>query len=302
MATATHRSSTASPAPPPVLRETPYEQVSSGLMAMLGVIAAIVLLLSFAWYASREPKRVMAVPVELVEMTGGAEDGVVGETLRVDSPFPEADEASSPDVASDEREVMSALDQVLTLSGEATEQIEKTFDLGVQNTGKPGSARGTGRRPLGSGPGNAGGFPREQRWFVRFGDTSSADEYARQLDYFGIELGALVAGKIMYVSNLSNPQPTVRTATSGSGETRLYMTWQGGQRKQADLQLLRKARVDLGSGTIFHFYPKRTEDQLAQLEVNYRRRRVQEIRRTYFSVKSVSGGYEFEVVRQTFLK
>jgi hypothetical protein len=154
---------------------------------------------------------------------------------------------------------------------------------------------------LGSGTGT-GGYPREQRWLVRFGDLQSVDEYARQLDYFGIELGALVGGKLNYVSKLSNAQPRLQTATSGANEKRLYMTWQGGNRKQADVQLLKKAGVEVGSGTIFHFYPKETEDRLALLELNYRNRRASDIRRTYFAVKRGDAGYDFEVIRQTYLK
>ncbi|MGQ0634964.1 MAG: hypothetical protein ACT4QC_10160 [Planctomycetaceae bacterium] len=287
--------------PPPVLRETAYEKVSSWLMALLAALAATTAVLAAAWFANRAPAKFTAVPVELIESPGGVDDGAVDETLRVESPADSIPDASPADVVSDEREVQEALDNVLELADQAAEQAERQFDAGTQNTGKVGSASGTGRRALGSGTG-AGGFPREQRWLVRFGDLQSVEEYARQLDFFGIELGALAGGKLSYSSGLSQARPTVRTATSGAGEKRLYMTWQAGNRKQADVQLLRKAGVEVGAGTIFHFYPKETEDRLAHLELNYRNRRANEIRRTYFAVKRGASGYDFEVIRQTYLK
>lgn len=293
--------------PQPVLRVTPYEQVSSGLMASISALVVIVAVLSFAWFSSRAPRLPPAIPVELVESPGGVEDGSPDETLRVDSPLPEIPDASPGDVVADETEVEQSLDNVVELAVEAAgqevvfPQAEKRFGLSTKSAGKPGSARGTGRRALGSGTGLRG-FPREQRWYVRFGDQQSLDEYAREFDFFGIELGAIVDGKLVYVSKLSQPRPIVRTENSGAAEKRLYMTWQGGSRKQADLQLFAKAGINVGTGAIFHFYPKPTEDQLAVLELKYRNRKASDIRRTYFTVNPASGGYEFSVVRQTYLK
>jgi len=130
------------------------------------------------------------------------------------------------------------------------------------------------------------------------------DEYARQLDFFGIEFGAIVDGKLVYLSKLASPSPIVRTAAGGADEKRLYMTWQGGSRKQADLQLFQKAGIAVGNGVIFQFYPKDTEDRLARLELAYRSRRANDIRRTYFTVQRIAGGggYEFTVAHQTYLK
>jgi hypothetical protein len=238
----------------------------------------------------------------LFEDSGGVEDGSPDETLRVDSPDPPSQDAAVGDVASDEHEVQESLDEVVALADDAVVETQRPFDLGVRNAAKPGSAQGTGRRALGSGPGSGGGFSREQRWLVRFADQSNLAEYARQLDFFGIEFGAIVDGRMVYLSKLSSPRPTVRTAAGGANEKRLYMTWQGGARKQADLQIFRKAGIDVGNGLTFHFYPKQTEDKLARLELDFRKRAAREIRRTYFSVNRADDGYEFKVDHQTYLK
>jgi hypothetical protein len=288
---------------PPVLRVTRYEQVSAFLVAILAGLIVAVGLLSFAWYSTRAPKPREPVPVELIEVTGGSEDGAVGETLRVDSPLEANPDAGAAESASDEPEVRESLDDVLELTDAAVTETQRQFDMGERATpGQPGSAEGTGRRPLGSGPGSGGGFPREQRWMIRFGDQASLEEYARQLDFFGIEFGAVVDGKIVYISKLSSPTPVKHIAAGGADEKRLYMTWRGGGRKQADLQLFRKAGVEVGTGVLFHFYPKETEDRLARLELAYRKKRANEIRRTFFVVKRADAGYEFDVVHQTYLK
>ena len=288
---------------PPVLRVTRYEQVSAFLVAILAGLVVAVGLLSFAWYSTRAPKPKEPVPVELVEVTGGSEDGAVGEMLRVDSPLEANPDAGAAESASDEPEVRESLDNVLELTDAAVTETQRQFDMGVRAVpGQPGSAQGTGRRPLGSGPGSGGGFPREQRWMIRFGDQANLEEYARQLDFFGIEFGAVVDGKLIYISHLASPTPVKRTAAGGADEKRLYMTWRGGSRKQADLQLFRKAGIEVGTGVIFHFYPKETEDRLARLELAYRKKRANDIRRTFFAVKRIEGGYEFAVVHQTYIQ
>jgi hypothetical protein len=152
------------------------------------------------------------------------------------------------------------------------------------------------------GPGKSG-FPREQRWFVRFSEGSTLNEYARQLDFFGIELGALLpGGRMVYLSDVTSDRPKVREATSGADEQRLYMTWQGGERRKADLELFRKAGVDIAGGIVFHFYPPATEAMLARLERDYRNRPADQIRRTYFVVRpgAAAGQYAFEVTRQSY--
>lgn len=288
----------------PALRVSRYEQVSAFLIAIVAALVSIVGFLALLWYSTRVTKPQEPVPVELIENTGGSEDGVIGETLRVDSPLEANPEAGSAEVASEQPESSESLDQVLELADDAVTSVEpRPFELGSPNQGKPGSAEGTGRRPLGSGPGSGGGFPREQRWLIRYADQTDLAEYTRQLDFFGVEFGAIVGGKLVYLSKLSSPRPTARTVASGADEKRLYMTWQGGGRKQADLQIFRKAGIEVGAGLIFHFYPKETEDRLARLELAYRNKRANDIRRTYFTVnRADGGGYEFVVAHQTFLK
>ena len=115
-------------------------------------------------------------------------------------------------------------------------------------------------------------------------------------------LALLPGGKLTYLSNLSADKPQLRTADSGAGEDRLYFTWQGGGRRMADIELFKKAGVDVGTAPIFHFYPQQAEEQLARLEVDYRKRSTRDIRRTYYSVEPRGPSFQFVVTRQAYFR
>lgn len=285
----------------PVMRVTLYDRVSSWAISIFVGLLFICSIVFFVWISGRPAKPIVAIPVELIESPGGFEDGSPDETLRVDSPEPETRDASPVEATGDHAEIEAAIESVVQNSDAVTQQVQQQFETGIQNVGKLGSAKGTGRRALGFGNGT-GGMPREQRWFVQFGAKTSLDEYAKQLQFFGIELGALLPdGRLAYLSNLTNSSPQVRYVNTGSGEARLYMTWQVGERRAADVQLFGRANVTVrGDTTIFHFYPKNTENTLAQLEASYRGRPVKQIRRTYFAVEPEGQGYRFSVTRQIY--
>jgi len=222
--------------------------------------------------------------------------------LQVDSPEPPTQDAALTDIDSEVTEMEETLENVIDVADQATSQAPQQFEVDYETSGKRGSATGTGRRALGSG-GDGAGVPREQRWFVRFSDSGTIDTYARQLDFFGIEFGLLTPdGRLVYVSNFTKARPDTRTVGTGKNEQRLYMTWQGGGRKSADLKLFQRAGIDARVGTIFHFYPAKVEQNLAQLELGYRNRKIEEIRRTYFVVEDEGNGYKFVVTRQTYFQ
>ncbi len=295
-------SSSASP-PPPVLRVTRYDTAVAAVVSIALLMAAACAGVTVVWAMTRQPPPPRAVPLEIIELSGGVADGAIDETLRVDSPDAESPDASPAEELSEELEIAEALESLTELSDVAAEPVQQQFDKGLKNTGKAGSASGTGRRALGAGGGPAG-IPREQRWFVRFSNDTDLEEYARQLDHFQIELGALLTGgELVYLSQMTAKPPVVRRVQTGKDEARLYMTWQGGQRRFADIKLFANAGINVpADAPLFHFYPPPVENLLAQLELSYRGRPVSQIKRTYFNVIPAEGGYQFEVVRQLAVK
>jgi hypothetical protein len=135
-----------------------------------------------------------------------------------------------------------------------------------------------------------------------FKQGQPADEYARQLDALRVQL-AVIAGPdlLTYVSNFSSPTPTKRQGSNRT-EHRLYFLWQGRGRKANDIELLKKAGVEVGEGVVFQFYPDTAATRLAQLEVRYKGRQPAEIRVTRFMVVPRGASYDFEVVAQETLR
>lgn len=293
------------------MRETGYDRVSSGMMVFVLTLTAITGVLVAVWYSNRRPEEPEIVTaVEIIDLAGGYEDGIVGATgdpnatNDLQSP-PEEFPGTVVSDGADTGEVTEVLSTVSDLAETSTTQVEFAIQGDVQSrksSGRLGGGiKGVGGKPFGGGGPGIGGFTRELRWVVKF-DEGAIDEYARQLDFFQIELGALMPdGRLIYIKGFSQGRPTVREVKTGTGEDRLYFTWRGGGRKQADIALFKRANINAEAATIMHFYPKNTENILAQVELAYRNRKSTEIRRTNFSVRN-DRGFKFVVVSQTYIR
>jgi hypothetical protein len=285
---------------PPVIHVTLFEKISSGLWTLILAATAAVVIFFSLWYMNKPPQAAVFVPVEMIEIAGGDPQGAENETLKLETPEVEVKDPAVDPVEQQDPQMTETSQDIVELANEVAQQLPEQLDAATSNTGEAGSANGTGRRPLGSGQGN-GSLSRERRWFIQYGDNISVEEYAKQLDYFKVELGALLpSGKLVYLSQLSTDKPVLREVNSGANEKRLYMTWSGGDRKKADEELLRKAGINERPTMIFHFYQPAIESTLAQLELASTNRPLKDIRRTYFTVFVEGKGYRFTVVRQTY--
>jgi hypothetical protein len=286
--------------PAPVMRVNFFDRLSAGMISTVIGLSVGVLAVFLWWLSTRPPRQEFLAPMELVNASGGSADGAPNETLDVQSPEDAVENASATEDVL-ETDVTQAVQNVVELATVATEQAQQVSSAGVPG-GSPGSAHGSGRKALGSGQGQ-GGIPNEQRWVIRYSDEASLAEYAKQLDHFGIELGALLPdGQMIYLSKISSAMPVQRAATSGKDEQRLYMTWQGGSRKDADVKLFARVGLDVSRAILFHFYPKPIEQLLMTREYQYAKRNALDIRRTYFSVVKQGEGFDFAVTRQIYLR
>jgi hypothetical protein len=281
------------------MRVTPYDRVSSFLLA--AVLASIVTVIAIlCWWQAFRPAPITHDP-KPDYINAGFEDGAPNETLQIESPEAPNPHATSAVDQADEPRTGEALAAVVELSDRASEQAQQLLAQEVAGGAAPGTIHGTSR-PLGQRPGLGVGIAREDRWFVKFADDESQEEYARQLDWFGIELGVVYPerGEIVYVSQLSQAIPSRRVAKTDQDETRLYMTWVAGQRKAADIALLQKAGIDPTGGIVLQFYPPETEVLLAETERSFAHRAERDIRRTYFVIVPRGNTYVFAVTRQTY--
>jgi hypothetical protein len=143
-------------------------------------------------------------------------------------------------------------------------------------------------------------IPRHERWEIRIGAGNTSDSYTRQLDYFKIELGIIgQASDVVYLSNLSAPTPAAKTQ-SGAGEKRLYLIWQRGSMREADEEILARAKIQGAGKVIVHFCPEELETELVKMEDDFAKQAgVKRVRKTVFGVRPKEPeGFRFFVIEQ----
>ena len=293
--------------------ESSYDRVTSMLLAVvLGALLVFGWLSIIAATTSAYQTR-LTRPIQVIEVSGGgggAPDGKVNNVEEINvAGGQQSDKASNneEDASAFEEPLVEArpaamLDTV-TEAGQNLAEVDVSAVMprgGKVATGSRRSKIGRGGPGYGLGPGDGGILP-EDRWSILYKTGQTPDEYARQLDAFGVELAIVSGNQLVYASNFSQARPTKRFG-SGADDKRLYFIWRGQGRKESDIALLAKAGLDVGEGVIFQFYPARTETTLAQLEVRYKGKQPAEIRNTRFGVVQGDNGYTFEVLAQEYLR
>ncbi len=277
------------------LRVSSYEQTASWLVSLLVLLGLCTVCLIVMWYTSRLHVPIVAVPVQIADVGGGNESGVVGESMQLDAPNAEQ---LSRDTDLTERNFPQSVASIADAVSSRQAMLADVEQQGESRSKGGGKQQGTGNQS-GKGQGDGPvGIPRANRWEVRFGDSRSIDDYARQLDFFQIELGLIGATQqVFYVHHLSDAKPQVRTGTR-EAEERLYMSWRRGTLGEADRDLVRRAGLAPESKVIVQFFPSAIENQLAQLEMAHAKLPAQQIRKTIFGVRAASKGFEFYVIEQ----
>ena len=317
--------------PAPVMRVTQYDKASSGVLLICAAMTVFLVVLISISFSVRIDPPIPVIAVDFIDREGGYEDGDIDGTGEFNLNPTDPNSALAPGIAEQSSAVTAladiaesiATDVAETVSGEGSGEISDAIEMsmapntnvatsnnanpldfgaGTGSGGRGGSPTGNGKKPLGTGGGLRGGISREDRWVVRF-DEGTLDEYARQMDFFKIEMGALFPnGRLTMITNLAAAKPTVREVTSGKGENRLYFKWRGGGRQKIDNDLFKKAGINSESATILHFYPTETENLLVNIEVAYRNKKSTEIRKTYFAVRKDGTNYRFAVTSQSNLR
>jgi len=278
------------------LRVSAYDQVASLLIALLIVIGFFVTLLFTIWLTSRLLFTQRAIPIELVEYSGRGDHAAGFERDLEEPGMDEVEELVEPALEA----TLEAVTDLVSSQSAAFDIIETAAEVTGRGTGM-GDSRGPG--PLGEGVDDV--VPPWERWEIRFA-TTGVQVYARQLDFFKIELGAAGGGSptVEYASNLSAARPTRRTGKPEE-EDRLYMSYRNTDSRLAafDKQLLSKAGISTDRRLVLQFFSKELERQLMTIEASTqaaRGRKPQEYLKTIFGVRETRAGYEFFVVDQFF--
>jgi hypothetical protein len=280
------------------LRVSRYDQVAGILLASLLVLGSITLLMFFVWLSSRLVWEAKAVPVTVLEDVGGGGSGTV---LGSEQQFEEPSPTEVRQTAAEQVSVEQTLNAISTVVATKAPDFDAIY--GTPSVGKgEGTGTGDGKGKGPGGPGTSDGIPAYERWEIRM-SAASLDEYAKQLDFFKVELGVAGGGNpnVDYISNLSAAKPTVRVGDPKS-EHRLRFLQRSGELRAADRQLATKAGVKTDGRIVFQFYSEAMYRNLLALEAARKgNRRIKDVRRTVFGVRSNRGQYEFYVIDQQYL-
>lgn len=277
------------------LRVSPYDRVSGLLVALLIMVGLTVGVLFLQWLSGRVFLHQEPVAVKFQQLGGGQPDGVLGESMALDIPEP-SEVAAETDLEEPQLEDTLALitDAVSTRQAEL---LDPALTDDTLSGGNRGASLGDGRQPaLGFGDAPPG-IPPWERWEIVFAEGSTLEEYARQLDFFGVELGFVRDEQVQYATNLAQEKPTTHSGPQ-QAEQRLPMSWRDGALATADRRLILQAGLDPRSQPIIQFYPEETVTKLATLEANHQGRDASEIRKTVFGVRPSGNGYEFFIISQ----
>ncbi|CAD77518.1 MAG TPA: hypothetical protein DDX19_18015 [Rhodopirellula baltica] len=272
-----------------------FDAVTSLLMAVLLMLTSLVGVLFLLWVLLPEDEIVLNEPVaEITRVSAGG-------TATVESPFvvptdQETVDFRTTDLTTSVQSLVSAAEQV-TLTESAMNSMVPSGDTESGTIGRSG--------PDETGDSDADIIPRFKRWQIEW-KANDLNEYAAQLDHFGIELGVFGGARpgVDLVNQFaSNPQ--VRYLDDPSEEKRLYFLWtRPSPLQRFEERLLMQAGISTRDRQILKLIPEALEAQLATVELRHAVSKghdsVEEIARTVFDCVSKSGGYEFRVVSQRY--
>jgi hypothetical protein len=279
------------------LRVSRYDQVAGMLLATLLVMGTVTVLMTIILFANRLFRPQVAPPVTVLEDVGG---GGSGTALGSEQQFEEPSAAEVPQ-SGIQLPVDQELQSVAGVVAAKAPDFDAIYGSPTLGAGE-GTGTGDGRGKGPGGPGTSDGIPAYERWEIRM-SAANLDEYAKQLDFFKVELAVAGGGSpvVEYISNLSSAKPAVRVGDP-KDEHRLRFLHRSGELKAGDRQLAAKAGVKTDGRVVFQFYSEAMYKSLLALEATRKGdRRIKDVRRTVFGVKANQGRYEFYVIDQQYM-
>ncbi|MEM6473115.1 MAG: hypothetical protein AAF802_26375 [Planctomycetota bacterium] len=277
------------------LKLSRFDSVTSLFLALILFLGAFVFMMFVIWLLSGEPRPLALAPI--IENPPGRGENPEGFERDFEPPgAEEVEDLMEPTLADTIEAVTDAVSTVAaSLTTANTNQAATTSGTGAGDSRPPG--------PEGEGDDIIG---RWERWEITFNAKGRSD-YAKQLDFYGIELAAFGGGGanvIEVASNLST-SPKKSVNTDPSSEERLYFSWKlSNPLLRFDQQLLTQARISYAGRNVIRFIPKELENQLAQMEKTYTESKGKEfpgsIAKTVFESTASDKGYEFNIVSQRY--
>ena len=276
-----------------------HEQASAMLSSMLLLLGVVTIGMFVAWLSATIVWDRPVAEVVLEDVGGGSFGNTMpGGERDLEEPSPEeVKEVMVEDKADQGFEAITSMVSTAAVDLDSVDSVGGSTALG-RGEGT-GTGDGWGKGP--GGPGTSDGIPAWERWEIKF-SSNDLDLYARQLDFFKVELGVAGGGidVVDYCSNLSAAKPNKRFAKP-TLEKRLFFLYKTGNLREADRALARKAGIEVSDRVVFQFYTPEMYKQLLTLEnVRMGKRRIIEVKKTTFGLRGSAGKWEFFVLDQQY--
>lgn len=271
-----------------------YDIVSGFLLASVGLVGFIVGLLVLLFLLNMEWEKEIEPEMFVFEDLAGFENP---EGVAEDFEEPgveELAEVPEPQLA----DALEAVTDAVSTTRAAIEAVDGT-------AAQMGTGSGLGdKRSSGLGGGGTGTSNPAEKWVVQY-KTERKDEYAKQLDYFGVEIGSLSKSSslIEYASKLSASKPTYRSGTRKDEQAQKRVFFKKPDNSPVtrwDKQFLEAAGASTANRLILNFYPQKTQAMLLNLEkakLQQDQKQFDDVKRIIFRVSNSGGKYVYSVFK-----
>ena len=270
-----------------------YDQVNASLQALLILVGLLVSMMFMMWLTSNyKPKRTMAM-IDISEAEG--EEGEKDPLGVGDDAF-EPGVEEFPDVETPQ--LMDSLEAVTN----AVSSISANNEFRDGDAAEMGKGRGLGNR-LGGGGGGGGVIPAYKRWRIEY-EASDIDEYARQLSFFKIEIGAASKDSDVIVV-LQDPAGIMQVIQSNRDQENKTLRFAHLKQKlqKWDEKLLKRVNVSAQNNLVFQFYRDEVRSLLLSLEkqlLDERQKTLKQVKNTFFKIVEKNGAFEFQITDQIY--
>ncbi len=266
---------------PVLLKTTTYDRVNSFLYSALGVCGFVVCGLFAMWMFGEYQPSPQIPPT--------------GPILIICPPYTvPQDQEMTEDFVEDDVERRRFEDLLKNVSA-TTDLVSKVIAGGMDGRDRFSTTRRPGKpHPI---PGGS-----VRNWEIYY-EVDSLDQYTRQLDFFGIELGvvSLTDNRIVRVSQLSGERKLLDSSRSIEQET-VFFAHKQRQLKVWDRELLRGHNLDFDFELV-HLFPEQITAQMGNAELNYlssQSRKLNEVKLTRFELVPKSDGWKIRVAKMEF--
>ncbi|MEM7785705.1 MAG: hypothetical protein AAF623_20330 [Planctomycetota bacterium] len=268
-------------------RASNYDRLSGALVACIILFGFLFTVLFLVWLTSVfDFSRRAAGPIIVVNESGDTK------------PKGEADDFIEPGVEEMPEVETPQLAQALEAVTDAVSAVKASNAKRSGTAAQQGRGGGYGSRE--GGPGTGGdGIPESKRWKINY-EAEDFNSYTKMLAFFNIDVGvvSLASNDIWRIREMDKGGTATQTDRASENRT-LRFTHQKMRMKRWDVEIAKRAGVDMTNAAACQFYPESTRAVLRQAEAQFlasKGRELIEVRNTIFDLESDgSGGFQFTV-------